>query len=260
MYKLCFSTLGCHDKTFDEILELANKYAIKAIEVRGIDHEMSNDKIAVFSDDNYQLTIHKFKMNHVQPLILGTSCKYHQDDTRNKMIEKSKQEILLAQKLGFKAIRVFGNLIQEDELTCIHKVSEALNQVCAFADDKNIQVFLEVHGDFNTIDVLKPLIDQISYNNFGLIWDVYHTHHVYGSNWKVFYEAMKPFIKHVHIKDAIKRQLVLPGEGEIAFKDIMDYMVKDGYDGYFSFEWERKWVPELCELDIALEKLTEILK
>ena len=41
------------------------------------------------------------------------------------------------------------------------------------------------------------------------------------------------------------------GAGDVPIHDIVDTLVKDGYDGYFSIEWEKKWHPELpdCETE-----------
>lgn len=260
MIKLSFSTLGCCKKNLDEILKLGKQYSISGIEIRGINNELSNDKINDFKDENINQTISKFKEYQIKPLILGTSCKYHDENKREEMIQQTYREILLAKKLGFKGIRVFGNLIVGNKKQCIKDVGMAINQVCKFAKEQDIIVFLEVHGDFNTIDVFNECIQYIEYkSHFSLIWDVYHTHEIYGKNWIEFYEAMKEYIGHVHIKDCIKKQLVLPGEGEIEIVKIMKYLIDDGYEGYFSLEWERKWNPELCELEEAFNCLLNLL-
>ena len=258
--KLCFSTLGCHDLPLSEILKLAQKYHVSAIEVRGIDIEMSNELISDFSEQQAEATISSFKQSGVYPLSLGTSCKFHDASIVEKNIRKAETEIDIAQRIGFKAIRVFGNNIIDPEDECIKRVADALNQVCAYAKTKGIEVYLEVHGDFNTVERLNALIEQIHHDNFGLIWDVYHTHSVYGKQWKVFYEAMKKWIVHVHIKDSVGKKLTLPGEGELEIVTIINHMINDGYTGWFSLEWERKWEPELPLLDTALTCLCELLK
>ena len=35
---------------------------------------------------------------------------------------------------------------------------------------------------------------------------------------------------------------------------------KDGYDGYFSLEWEKKWHPELGDLENVLKDFIELVK
>ena len=259
--KLCFSTLGCYDLKLDDILDLAREYHVSAIEVRGIDSEMSNDKISCFYSENQIETRKKFEISKVNPLILGTSCKFHDPLTCNKMIEKAINEMKIAYQNGFKAIRVFGNLLVEPKEQCIAQVAHALDQVCCAADEMGIQVYLEVHGDFNTVEVLQSVIEQMkNTEHFALIWDIYHTHAVYGTSWKTFYDALKPWIVHVHIKDCIGKDLVLPSKGELEIVPIIQYLMSQGYDGYFSLEWERKWVPELPELKVALDELNTLLE
>ena len=37
-------------------------------------------------------------------------------------------------------------------------------------------------------------------------------------------------------------------------------LLADGYDGYFSFEWEKKWVPDLEEPEIAFPAYAEYMR
>lgn len=255
----CFSTLGCHDRSLNEIVLLAKTYSMDALEIRGINSVMDNAAIEDFSDEKAESTKRYFREAGIKPLILGTSCKFH-DDRREIMIEKAIQEIIIAEKIGFQAVRVFGNLIQGEEHECITRVADALNRVCQEAQKYGIKVYLEVHGDFNTAERLEELINQIEYqDSFGLIWDIYHTHAVIKENWLDFYQKMKPYIHHVHLKDCIGQTLVLPGKGELQIKEIVMTMIQEGYSGYFSLEWERKWHPELEEIETALSALKTCL-
>ena len=127
---------------------------------------------------------------------------------------------------------------------------------------EKVDVLLEVHGDFNTVEALAPILDGMKeYSNFGLIWDIAHTHRPYGENWEIFYEFARPYIKHVHIKDYSKEEnaLTLIGEGEVPILPIVDRLLSDGYDGCFSLEWEKKWHPELPEIEEGLNSFTILL-
>ena len=258
--KLCISTLGCHDLGLKEILEIAEKYDVSAVEVRGMEGKMSNDEIECFDEMHAEKTKAEFRQANVKPLILGTSCKFHDSEKLSSMLEKSYQEVNAAKRVGFQAIRVFGNLLTESKHQCIAQVAGALDQVCQYAQTYHLQVYLEVHGDFNTAEVLEELISKMVHKeNFALIWDIYHTHSVYGKNWAEFYHALKPWIAHVHLKDCKGTQLVLPGDGELELAAIIKTLLLDGYQGYFSLEWERKWHPELPELENALENFRIML-
>lgn len=259
--KLCFSTLGCHDASLKEILELAQNYDVSAIEVRGIQGVMVNSDIECFQKDHIAKTKEMMKQAHVIPLILGTSCKFHDPQKVQSMIQRAFVEIELAHQLGFKAIRVFGNNILDPQEECIERVANALDEVCLEGQKKHMQIYLEVHGDFNTSERLQSVIDKMNHKeNFALIWDIYHTYSVYGKQWKDFYEAMKPWIKHVHLKDSIGKKLTLPNEGELEIVPMIQHLMKDGYSGWFSLEWERKWEPELPPLKDALDCLCQLLK
>ena len=52
----------------------------------------------------------------------------------------------------------------------------------------------------------------------------------------------------------------MPGEGNIPILPIVRQLLTDGYDGYFSLEWERKWHPELPDIGLALTDFTGLMK
>ena len=66
---------------------------------------------------------------------------------------------------------------------------------------------------------------------------------------------MHPYIRHIHIKDYSDTQntLTLIGEGNVPIRQIVARLLQDGYDGYISLEWEKKWHPELPEIEPALD-------
>ena len=42
------------------------------------------------------------------------------------------------------------------------------------------------------------------------------------------------------------------GKGEVPIFEAIDILYKDGYKGYYSFEWEKLWHPDIDEPEIAL--------
>lgn len=263
--KLCFSTLGCTELSLDEILILARAFDIHALEIRGIGGVMDNRKIAALSPENAPRTSELLAQNRVRPQVLGTSCAFHDSAKTAAAIEEGKASIDIAARLGIPYIRVFGNkLVGEGEAeraTCTARVAAGIAEVCDYAAGTPVSVLLEVHGDYNTIETLSPILAALGVrSNFGLIWDIAHTR-AYGVDWQVFYREMKPYIRHVHIKDASLEtgKLTLLGEGDLPIVPITRALLADGFDGYFSLEWERKWHPELPDLSVALERFTEIM-
>ena len=164
-------------------------------------------------------------------------------------------------KLGAAGIRVFGNRFVGDPEETTRQVIEGIAALIEKTPGMNASVLLEVHGDFHTVESLSPILRAFKEEpRFGLIWDIAHTHPAYGENWKRFYDAIAPFVRHVHIKDARGGELKLPGEGEIPILPIVGQLLRDGYAGAFSLEWEKKWHPELPPVETALERFVALLK
>ena len=264
--KLCFSTLGCSEKSLSEVLMLAREYHIHALEIRGLDGVMDNRQIEALNCVNREQTAMLFAQENVVPHVLGTSCSFHRADKYAAAVEEGKACIDIAARLDIPYIRVFGNNLtgdtEEERAACTARVISGISEVCGYAASTAVTVLLEVHGDYNKIETLKPVTDALSdYANFGLIWDIAHTK-AYGEEWPTFYRVFKPCIKHIHIKDytSVEGKLVLPGEGDLPILPIVRTLLADGYDGYFSLEWEKKWHPELPEIQIALERFVSLMK
>ena len=121
----------------------------------------------------------------------------------------------------------------------------------------------ETRSEFNDVESLKPITDAMSgFKNFGLIWDIQHTHRAYGRDFEEFYSFAKPYVRHVHIKDFSDTDKALCdiGKGDIPIREIVDRLVADGYDGCFSLEWEKRWHPELSEIEQALDDFVRIMR
>ena len=83
---------------------------------------------------------------------------------------------------------------------------------------------------------------------------------------------LQQWIRHIHIKDHHRQklasgqnnageiQLCLPGEGDVPIGPITRTLIEDGFDGYFSFEWEKKWHPELPEPEIAFPAYVRLMR
>jgi sugar phosphate isomerase/epimerase len=88
------------------------------------------------------------------------------------------------------------------------------------------------------------------------VWDIANMWMVTGEPPEDVYKKLKKFIRHTPIKDANmvdgKPQFTLLGKGEVPIFTGIDELVKDNYKGYYSFEWEKMWHPEIAEPEIAL--------
>ncbi len=257
----CFSTLGCTEYSLSEALTLAQIFGISALELRGLCGEVNIRKMQELLPENRTQTKEKFREYGIAPLILGTSCSFHDEAKLDNFIEEGIYAIDTARDIGFRGIRVFGNNIKGDEGECISRIARGILILCEYASDKGVEVLLETHGDVNTAARLGAVAEICGkYESFGLIWDVCHTRNTYGENWRAFCDDFRTLIRHVHLKDVTPEVLVLPGKGTLPLREMAEYLVMNGYDGAFSLEWERKWHPDLPPIEDALTAMLEIYK
>lgn len=263
---MCFSTLGCTEKSIDEVLETAKRFNIGGIEVRGLGGIMENSDIPEFSDTLADKTLDVIKQSRITPVSLNTSCTFHNAENKISAIKEGKQTIDLACRFGFKYIRVFGDKLAANPISSVQLVNEGISELCTYAENKKVDILLETHGDFNSFKSLAPVLDFLKPSpNFGLIWDVKHTFDYdlkFNTDWRSTYDLILPFIRHVHIKDfSLSENLhKAVGEGDVPIKKYVKSLLSDGYDGFFSLEWEKKWHPELGDFETALSGFCDYMR
>ena len=76
--------------------------------------------------------------------------------------------------------------------------------------------------------------------------------------------AFENYVRHTHIKDLRvldgKDKYMLFGEGETPIFEAIDLLAKEKYNGYFSFEWEKLWHPEIDAPEIAIADYSKKMK
>lgn len=257
--RLCFSTLGSPDWTFEETVQNAARMGFAAIEVRGIGDELQTAKLPCFLPENRERTQALLDQHQIKICGIGTSAAFHDASAHAAALAEGEDALTIANALGIPGVRVFGDHFPEgmarEDVT--RNVIEGLLKLCEYAERTGkARVLLEIHGDFITVEAVKPLIDAVgAHPSFGIVWDIEHNFRVKGNDFMPFYETIRPYVRHVHVKDchidAEGLHIRLPGEGDIDIGGMVRVLERDGYAGYYSFEWEKRWVPEIAGPEIA---------
>lgn len=263
--KLSFSTLGCPDWSFAQVLENARAMGFSGIEVRGLEGRMLAQEIVAFQPGVQQDTLRALAAAGQTFVCFGTSVNLHDPAGAERAQAEGRAAIDVCAAMGIPYIRVFGNDIPDksDELSTIERVARGLRALCDYAQGTKVGVLLETHGEFNTIERVLGAAERVERANFGIVWDIAHTDKVYADDYEVFYRALKPYIRHTHIKDQLRDArftLTAPGEGQIPILPIARMLLEDGYDGWFSLEWEKKWHPELPEAELAFPQYVALMR
>ena len=265
--KLSFSTLGCPDWTFDKIVSFAAENGYSGIEVRGIQREMDLTKCKEFSAENIPATLKLMKDKGLKFVDLGSSAEMHHSDAaeRQKQLDEARRFIQLAEQLHCPYVRVFPNkLPKEDRDKTIDVIISGLKEAGNYANGTSVMVLMETHGEVVESAVLKRIMDSVNHPKVGLVWDVSNMWTVTKEPPAQVYSVLKKYIRHTHIKDATLSdkgpQYKLMGKGEVPIFEAIDILYKGGYKGYYSFEWEKMWHPEIDEPEVALADYPKAMK
>jgi len=74
-------------------------------------------------------------------------------------------------------------------------------------------------------------------------------------------------VRHTHLKDSRPpqnsekdRRYVLTGTGEVPVKETVKVLVANGYRGYYGFEWEKRWHPEIEDPEVAFPHFANVIR
>ncbi len=258
--KKAFSTVACMECTYDEVVALAVKAGMQAVEIR------LDDDGGLFGLGKEAVPEVKkcFKEKGIEISDLGTSVALF--GYEEEKIAKAKECINLASEAGAAAIRIFlGNFAKRfsDPVTDSYEgIVDALKEICDIAEKCGIEIWVETHNAFSTGKVLAKLIEDVGCDNLKIIWDIIHPIE-YGETPDETLKYLMGKIAHVHIKDGrhsgdsnkIDYIYTKLGEGELPVGKIVKLLEKSGYSGYLSLEWESAWRQEIRDEYDSIEKL-----
>jgi sugar phosphate isomerase/epimerase len=256
--KISFSTLGCPDWTLPQATDLAVRAGYQGIELRFIEGEDSLWKLPTFSGSGLQHTRRQIEESGIPICCVDTSCRFDSRDSseRRGWIEEGVRMAELAKQLNAPAIRVFGDRIQpgSDRQNTRKWVADSLNVLTEKLKGSGVEVWLETHGDFSCVADVQSILKDCS--DVRLVWDSASAFIECGERPLNNGIALKQAIRHVHIKDLRRTgQLwrpVLAGDGEFPLKEVRQLTGAINYTGFLSFEWEKKWYPEIEPPEVAI--------
>ena len=265
---LAFSTLGCPEWSFEKITDFAVLHGYKGIELRGIQRELDLTKCKEFSKENISATLTIMKQKGLHFVDLGSSATLHFSDAavRQKNLDEGRRFIDLAQQINCPYIRVFPNIFpkDQDKNATMDLIAKGLLELGDHAKGSNVTVLTETHGDLVKSDDIKKVMELAEHKHVGLVWDVTNMWTITKEPPAEVYKKIKNYIRHTHIKDAKladgKIQYTLLGQGEVPIFEAIDALSNGGYKGYYCFEWEKLWHPEIAEPEISFADYAKVMK
>jgi len=263
---LAFSTLGCPGWEWKKVLEYAQANGFAAVELRGIMGKMDLPALPEFAATQIPETKRQVADHGLKISDLGSSAEMHHADPaeRAKQLADAKRFIDLASALDVPYVRVFGNQIRGPREEVLALVSDGLHQLGEYAGPRGVTVILESHGDFVESPTLKEVLTRADSKNVALLWDAHHTFVDGHEQPEQTVAALGPWIRHTHLKDSVPdgkggRKYVLPGTGEVPMERQVMALREIGYKGYYCFEWEKVWHPDIEEPEVAFPAYVKLV-
>lgn len=256
--KISFSTLACPDWTMPEIVKIASSAGYEGIELRFVENEESLWKLAALSGSGLAETKRLLADHGLKISCVDTSCRFHSPDAaeRGRWIVEGERMAALAAELGAPGIRVFGDTIQPgaDRALTHGWIAEGIQKLAERTGD--VEVWLESHGDFSLASDTAQVLEDARSSRAGALWDPANSWAEHGEPPEVGAEIIGKWLRHVHVKDMQRAEnkwrYVLTGEGQFPFGELAMSLRALKYERFVSFEWEKKWHPEIEDAETSL--------
>jgi sugar phosphate isomerase/epimerase len=267
---IAFSTLGCPAWDLPRILQFAESHGFAAIELRGLRGNLDLPSHPAFAIGRIELTKREVAERGLKIASVSSSARMGEADSdkRVKELADARRFIDLAASLAAPYVRVFGDgaAVEKGTLpdeTLKARVAAGLHELGEYAGRKNVTVLIESHDDFTASATLSDVLRRADSEHVGLLWDAHHTFVTAHEEPEFTVENLGSWIRHTHLKDSIaageNRKYVLTGRGTVPIKRQTEALQSIGYKGFYCFEWEKVWHPELEDPEIAIADYAQLM-
>ncbi|HEX7737603.1 MAG TPA: sugar phosphate isomerase/epimerase family protein [Ktedonobacteraceae bacterium] len=265
--KLTYTSLAAPGWTIEEAVSAAERYGYAAIEWRLADGAI----ITPDAPADVRRRLRAVPAEHgIEVACLDSSCTVVQatPEKRAATIEDGKHMLDLAEEIGAPFLRVFGGALPANatRASILGPTAEVLHALGDYGVEKGVTVLIETHDAWTNSQDVLALLHASQTAGCKVLWDSHHTFR-FGETPAQTQALLGDNFAYVHIKDSILKPgdpsswtYCLLGEGDVPLREIRDALRKQGYNGYLSLEWEKKWHPEIAEPEIALPQATAYLR
>lgn len=241
--KYAFMSFSCPQLELSGMVAAARSYGYSGIEPRiGAGHRHGVETSA--GADRRQAFKRMAEDSGIAICCVATGCSFVVPETAARHVEEAKAAIALAADIGAARLRVFGGDLPSGtrHAEALPLLVDSLAALSAFAGEHGVVVCLETHDSWTDPLLVAEVMRQVNHSHIAVNWDIAHPFRYHGYSMEQAYDALKPWIRHVHIHDGItgenNRFVFKPiGDGAIDHAAAIRLLQRGGYDGFLSGEW-----------------------
>ena len=289
MFKIAGHTMGTPEYTVLEAIALMEKIGADGIEIVVQDGYQSG--IPCHCEQSQLEAIRQCAKEHqIQIICLTPYNSYFNsldEEQRQKELEDIKRVIDYCGFLGAKYIRIYGgNLAAGDRDHYEEKwntLVRSLRELGDLAEKKGVTLVVENH--FNTMTVSakdsEALMKDVNHKAVRILYDQANLTFTEQEDYEEAIRIQQRHVAYMHVKDLVFQEgksfassdvahpndaernvyTRIVGEGIIKWPEILRLVKEQGYDGWLSLEYERRWHPDdIPDASVGMKKSLEYLR
>ena len=258
--KLSVTTLGWPVATLETILkDIQQTGGFAGIDFRGLGEAMDITTLPAFNADLDQ-TMARVRAAGLTVSGLSTSVRLINNDKGERAAGEAVSFCRLADRMGVSFVRIFGGPPRQGQ-SRDQWMAEGIDNLQRGLDATagcRALLCLETHDAWCHSADVAELLDKVNNPRAAALWDICITA-LYGKETPATSVAnLGKRIRYTHMKDGTaidakgQMLLTLPGKGNVDMVGAVKELKKLNYDGWLTFEWEKRWHPELPDAPVAL--------
>lgn len=190
---------------------------------------------------------------------------------RSARVRREQEDLLvsyveLAYDLGCTAVGTYvGTFPEPVERDRVYDyAASSLLSVAESVRDSGVSILLENSESAASADALKPLLDRLDGERFGVLWNMPRSFRS-GESLEHTAALFSGKIGFVHLRDERYGEdgselTCPPGRGVMPIAECRDIMLERGYRGFFSLEWEQEHRVDKESLPEYLDTFSSLMK
>ncbi|HUX52175.1 MAG TPA: sugar phosphate isomerase/epimerase family protein [Spirochaetia bacterium] len=256
--KLAFSSLGCPEYTFEQMIAAAEQFGFQGVSIRTA--EGTTDLLGL-PDFSARLPESRARLRDtgVELLCVSTGVRFASElrQEREDQLDEARRYIDLALELSAPFVRIFGGPVEPtpDYERTMNYVVEGFRSATDYAGPLGVEVLVETHDTFAKGSSTRDILNRVGREAVGVIWDILHSLRN-GESFRDTVAELGTDVRNVHLKDSSDFDsrhfdVTLCGEGRVPIRDALMLLDASGYSGYYEFEWEKAWNPGIPPASVA---------
>ena len=222
--------------------QMAREYGLQGLEIRSVNEKnpfqmgKEDTKFVKSVADDFGLEICAVS----SPMY---KCDFHDLATRKAHEETFLRMMDTMHDWGTTRIRTFDFFNMHDGGAHRDEIVELYHKLADIVEDAGVTMLLESEPSVNSVNIalLVDFLKKVNRKSVQAVYDPGNEVADVNAPWPypTGYELLKPYLRHVHVKDLRRGAEMTPvplGEGDVDFHGIFAALKRDGYDGWVSLE------------------------